>query len=90
VKPEQALKVTMRMPTLLPLGEGRMSGEAIDTRTRSIRRGRPVKGEGSQTGSYDRRGRVAPGLRSLHIVVPALACKKPADALEPWLLGNLA
>src|SRR6267142_5168990 len=32
-------KVTMRMPTLLPFGEGCMSGEAIDTSTRSIRRG---------------------------------------------------
>ena len=31
--------MTMRMPTLLPFGEGRVSGEAIDTRTRSIRRG---------------------------------------------------
>jgi hypothetical protein len=30
--------VTMRMPTLLPFGEGCMGGEAIDTRTRSIRR----------------------------------------------------
>jgi hypothetical protein len=39
VKPEQAAKVTMRMPTLPPIGEGCMSGEAIDTRTRSIRRG---------------------------------------------------
>src|SRR5215467_13719910 len=29
----------MRMPTLLPFGEGCTSGEAIDTRTRSIRRG---------------------------------------------------
>jgi hypothetical protein len=29
----------MRMPTLLPFGEGRVSGEAIDTRIRSIRRG---------------------------------------------------
>ena len=61
VKPEQASKVTMRMPTLLPFGEGRVSGEAIDMRTRSIRgvvgtarrkggsgnRGRPVTGEGS-------------------------------------------
>ena len=35
----QASKVTMRMPTLLPFGEGRVSGEAIDARTRSIRRG---------------------------------------------------
>jgi hypothetical protein len=39
VKPEQASKVTMRMPTLRPFGEGCMSGEAIDTRTHSIRRG---------------------------------------------------
>lgn len=39
MKPEQASKVTMRMPTLLPFGEGRVSGEAIDTRTRSVRRG---------------------------------------------------
>jgi hypothetical protein len=29
----------MRMPTHLPEGEGWMGGEAIDTRTRSIRRG---------------------------------------------------
>jgi hypothetical protein len=28
----------MRMLTLLPFGEGCMGGEAIDTRTRSIRR----------------------------------------------------
>ena len=53
--------MTMRMPTLLPFGEGCMSGEAIDRSTRSIRRvvgtarrkggsgnrGRPVTGEGS-------------------------------------------
>jgi len=48
--------VTMRMPTLLPFGEGCMSGEAIDpaavvgTARRkggSGNRGRPVKGEGS-------------------------------------------
>ena len=39
VKPEQASKVLMRMPTLLPFGEGRVSGEAIDICTRSIRRG---------------------------------------------------
>ena len=31
--------MTMRMPTLLPFGEGCASGEVIDTRTRSIRRG---------------------------------------------------
>src|SRR5215471_8674042 len=37
--PHSISKVTMRMPTLLPFGEGRVSGEAIDARTRSIRRG---------------------------------------------------
>src|ERR1700675_2317074 len=60
-QPHSISIVTMRMPTLLPFGGGCMSGEAIDTRTRSIRRvvgtarrkggsgnrGRPVKGEGS-------------------------------------------
>ena len=39
MKPEQASKVTMRMPTLLPFGEGCTNGEVIDTRTRLIRRG---------------------------------------------------
>ena len=39
VKPEQASKVMMRMPTRLNNGEGSMSGEEIDECTRSIRRG---------------------------------------------------
>jgi len=39
VKPEQASKVMMRMPTRLDNGEGRTGGEEIDERTRSIRRG---------------------------------------------------
>ena len=39
VKPEQASKVLMRMPTLRSFGEGRTCGEAIDTRTHAIRRG---------------------------------------------------
>ena len=61
VKPEQASKVLMRMPTLRSFGEGRTCGEAIDTRTHAIRRGsarhvgrvvrsyrgRPVADEGS-------------------------------------------
>jgi hypothetical protein len=34
VKPEQALKVEVRMPTRLQNGAGRVSGEAIDKRTR--------------------------------------------------------
>ena len=39
VKPEQASKVRMRMPTRRSFGEGRTCGEAIDTRTHAIRRG---------------------------------------------------
>jgi hypothetical protein len=39
MKPEQASKVKMRMPTRLNYGEGSTSGEAIDACTRSIRRG---------------------------------------------------
>ena len=39
VKPEQASKVLMRMPTLRSFGEGLTCGEAIDTRTHAIRRG---------------------------------------------------
>jgi hypothetical protein len=39
VKPEQASKVLMRMPTLRSFGEGRTRGEVIDTRTHAIRRG---------------------------------------------------
>jgi len=37
--PHSISKVTMRMPTLLPFGEGRVSGEAINVCTRAIRRG---------------------------------------------------
>jgi len=47
VKPEQAAKVTMRMPTLLPIGEGCTGREAIDARTCSIRRG---SGHGTSEG----------------------------------------
>jgi hypothetical protein len=39
VKSEQASKVMMRMPTRLNNGEGSTSGEDIDERTHSIRRG---------------------------------------------------
>jgi hypothetical protein len=35
------------MPTLLPFGEGRVSGEVIDMSTRSIRRG---SGHGTSEG----------------------------------------
>ena len=49
VKPEQASKVEVRMPTRLQNGEGRVSGEAIDTRTRSIRRG---SGHGTSEGWF--------------------------------------
>jgi hypothetical protein len=34
LKPEQASKVEMRMPTRLQNGEGRANGEVIDKRTR--------------------------------------------------------
>ena len=43
-------KVTMRMPTLRPFGEGSTRGEAIDTRTRSIRRG---SGRGMPEGWFE-------------------------------------
>jgi hypothetical protein len=49
VKPEQASKVLMRMPTLRSLGEGRTCGEAIDTRTHAIRRG---SGHGTSEGWF--------------------------------------
>ena len=39
VKPEQASKVLMRMPTLRSFGEGCTRGEVIDKRTHAIRRG---------------------------------------------------
>lgn len=39
VKPEQASKVMMRMPTRLKDGEGSTDGEAIDARSHLIRRG---------------------------------------------------
>jgi hypothetical protein len=45
VKPEQASKVMMRMPTRLNNGEGRTGREEIDERTRSIQQGR---GHGTQ------------------------------------------
>src|SRR6202040_397289 len=49
VKPEQASKVLMRMPTLRAFGEGRTYGEAIDTRTHAIRRG---SGHGTSEGWF--------------------------------------
>jgi hypothetical protein len=39
VKPEQASKVKMRMPTRQRYGEGSTDGEAIDACTHLIRRG---------------------------------------------------
>jgi hypothetical protein len=49
VKPEQASKVLMRMPTLRSFGEGRTCGEAIDTCTHAIRRG---SGHGTSEGWF--------------------------------------
>jgi hypothetical protein len=51
VKPEQASKVEMRMPTRLHNGEGRVSGEAIDKRTRLDPPGNRVAGIGGRTQS---------------------------------------
>lgn len=49
VKPEQASKVLMRMPTLRSFGEGCTRGEAIDKRTHAIRRG---SGYGTSVGWF--------------------------------------
>ena len=49
VKPEQASKVLMRMPTLRSFGEGRTRGEVIDMRTHAIRRG---SGHGTSEGRF--------------------------------------
>ena len=49
VKPEQASKVLMRMPTRRSFGEGRTCGEAIGTRTHAIRRG---SGHGTPEGWF--------------------------------------
>src|ERR1700692_2805599 len=56
VKPEQASKVLMRMPTLRSFGEGRTCGEAIDTRTHAIVGTARRKG-GSQVQGETRRRR---------------------------------
>jgi hypothetical protein len=71
----------MRMPTLLPFGEGCMGGEAIDTPARSAgvvgtarrkggsgNRGRPVEGEGSGLNVAQGGGPagVGQGRRSVH------------------------
>ena len=62
VKPEQASKVLMRMPTLRSFGEGRTHGEVIDMRTHAIRRGSghgTLEGEFAVTGGDPSRVRVA-------------------------------
>ena len=55
MKPEQASKVRMRMPTVRSFGEGRTRGEAIDMRTYAIRRGSGARHAGKVVRSY--RGR---------------------------------
>src|SRR4051795_491471 len=55
VKPEQASQVKMRMPTRLGNGEGRVSGEAIDTGTRLDPPG--VRGTARWKGDAGHRGR---------------------------------
>src|ERR1700722_19827755 len=70
VKPEQASKVLMRMPTLRSFGEGRTCGEAIDTRTHAIRRG---SGHGTSVGWF-----AATGGRTSKARVAASTSRKAA------------
>ena len=49
MKPEQASKVGMRMPTRPQNEEGRTDGEEIDGRTHSIRRGYRAQHAGKET-----------------------------------------
>jgi hypothetical protein len=73
VKPEQASKVLMRMPTLRSFGEGRTCGEAIDTRTHAIRRG---SGHGTSVGWFV----VTGGDPSRTRVAASTSCKAAAMA----------
>ena len=66
VKPEQASKVLMRMPTLRSFGEGRTRGEAIDTRTHAIRRG---SGHGTSEGWFAVTGGDADEVSGLSIAI---------------------
>ena len=59
VKPEQASKVLMRMPTLRSFGRGRTCGQ-IDTRTDAIRRG---SGHGTSVGWFAVTGGPVTGAR---------------------------
>src|ERR1700730_13926642 len=77
-----ASKVTMRMPTLLPFGEGRVSGEAIDTRTRSIRRG---SGHGTLERGSGNRGRPIPHDELLNSVARRIVDRHVLRLTKLWL-----
>jgi len=89
VKPEQASKVLMRMPTLRSFGEGRTCGEAIDTRTHAIRRG---SGHGTSegwfvvTGGDPSRTRVAAS--ASHQAVVTAGVGRAIGALMPGNAGG--
>ena len=89
VKPEQASKVLMRMPTLRSFGEGRTCGEAIDTRTHAIRRG---SGYGTSegwfvvTGGDPSRTRVAAS--ASHQAVVTAGVGRAIGALMPGNAGG--
>jgi hypothetical protein len=88
VKPEQVSKVTRWMPTLRPFGQGSTNGEAIDTRTRAIRRGRG-HGTSADDGSGNRgrpardgvrNPKVAAGRRSRRESDGVIVVAKPGNA----------
>src|SRR6185295_13628646 len=99
VKPEQASKVLMRMPTLRSFGEGRTCGESIDTRTHAIRRG---SGHGTSEGWFAVTGGDPPRWRlrrwpphrisgdrwaddvRLSDLEPRFICKACADVRPDW------
>ena len=64
------------MPTRLNYGEGSTGGEAIDTRTRSIRR---CSGHGTLEGDAGNRGRPVPGEGSGLNAVPGAAVRMSHD-----------
>jgi len=89
VKPEQASKVLMRMPTLRSFGEGRTCGEAIDTRTHAIRRGSGYgtsEGWFAVTGGDPSRTRVAAS--ASHQAVVTAGVGRAIGALMPGNAGG--
>ena len=89
VKPEQASKVRMRMPTLRSFGEGRTRGEVIDTRTHAIRRGSGCgtsEGWFVVTGGDPSRTRVAAS--ASHQVVVTAGVGRGSRSVDPGNAGG--